>query len=100
MGILEENTILKATDVQFPNKPTVSSEAKNFIRKCLCYRKDERMDVTMRNTELYLSPPVSKAATKKEQQPQLQLQSQQSLPQPREGPSFFQQTFHRETSDS
>ena len=98
--ILEENTILKATDVQFPNKPTVSSEAKNFIRKCLCYRKDERMDVTMMYTELYLSPPVSKAATKKEQQQQLQLQSQQSLPQPREGPSFFQQTFHRETSDS
>merc|ERR1712061_541634 len=98
--ILEENIILKATDVQFPNKPTVSSEAKNFIRKCLCYRKDERMDVTTMYTELYLSPPVSKAATKKEQQQQLQLQSQQSLPQPREGPSSFQQTFHRETSDS
>merc|ERR550532_842173 len=98
--ILEENIILKATDVQFPNKPTVSAEAKNFIRKCLAYRKDDRMDVTMMYTELYLSPPVSKAATKKEQQQQLQLQSQQSLPQPREGPSFFQQTFHRETSDS
>lgn len=26
--ILEENTILKATEVQFANKPTVSSEAK------------------------------------------------------------------------
>lgn len=26
--ILEENTILKATEVQFPNKPTVSNEAK------------------------------------------------------------------------
>ena len=26
--ILEENTILKATDVQFSNKPAVSSEAK------------------------------------------------------------------------
>jgi len=25
---LEENTILKATDVEFPNKPPVSSEAK------------------------------------------------------------------------
>jgi tousled-like kinase len=29
--ILEENTILKATEVQFPNKPTVSSEAKVCI---------------------------------------------------------------------
>merc|ERR1719204_507281 len=98
--ILEENTILKATEVQFPNKPAVSAEAKNFIRKCLCYRKDERMDVTTMYTELYLSPPVSKAATKKEALQALQAQSQQSLPQPREGPSFFQQTFHRETSDS
>lgn len=26
--ILEENTILKATEVQFSNKPTVSNEAK------------------------------------------------------------------------
>lgn len=30
--ILEENTILKATEVQFPNKPTVSNEAKVCIR--------------------------------------------------------------------
>lgn len=29
--ILEENTILKATEVQFANKPTVSNEAK--VRK-------------------------------------------------------------------
>ena len=29
---MEENTILKATEVQFPNKPAVSAEAKNFIR--------------------------------------------------------------------
>merc|ERR1719334_2396615 len=108
--ILEENTILKATDVQFPNKPAVSAEAKNFIRKCLCYRKDERMDVRTMYEEIYLSPPVSKAASKKEQQ--LQLQNQQSQSQsiaagaggtagpPREGTSFFQQAFHRETSDS
>lgn len=32
--ILEENTILKATEVQFPNKPTVSNEAKvKFFRR-------------------------------------------------------------------
>lgn len=31
--ILEENTILKATEVQFANKPTVSNEAKVSHRK-------------------------------------------------------------------
>ena len=104
--ILEENTILKATEVQFPNRPAVSAEAKNFIRKCLCYRKDERMDVRTMYEEIYLSPPVSKAATKKEQA-QLQLQNQQSqslsTAAPRDAAgqtSFFQQAFHRETSDS
>jgi len=30
--ILEENTILKATEVQFANKPTVSTEAKVRIK--------------------------------------------------------------------
>ena len=102
--ILEENTILKATGVEFPNKPAVSAEAKNFIRKCLCYRKDERMDVRTMYEEGYLSPPVSKAASKKEQQAQLQsqqqLSSQASAAANREATSFFQQTFHRETSDS
>ena len=29
--ILEESTILKATDVQFPQKPQISNEAKVFI---------------------------------------------------------------------
>lgn len=33
--ILEENTILKATEVQFANKPTVSNEAK--VRKIFAY---------------------------------------------------------------
>lgn len=32
--ILEENTILKATEVQFANKPTVSNEAK-VARRCI-----------------------------------------------------------------
>uniref|UniRef100_A0A8C6QTI9 Protein kinase domain-containing protein n=1 Tax=Nannospalax galili TaxID=1026970 RepID=A0A8C6QTI9_NANGA len=39
--ILQENTILKATEVQFPVKPVVSSEAKAFIRCCLAYRKED-----------------------------------------------------------
>ena len=58
--ILEENTILKATDVQFPNRPAVSAEAKNFIRKCLSYRKEDRMDVRIMASDIYLSPPISR----------------------------------------
>ncbi|CAO1338522.1 unnamed protein product [Diamesa serratosioi] len=58
--ILEENTILKATEVQFPNKPTVSNEAKSFIRGCLAYRKEDRMDVFALSKHEYLQPPVSK----------------------------------------
>merc|ERR1719339_750238 len=90
--ILEENTILKATEVQFPNKPTVSAEAKNFIRRCLCYRKDERMDVRLMFQEIYLCPPVSKAAAKKEQQMQAAAQAASSGAS-REGQSasYFQQ---------
>jgi len=100
--ILEENTILKATEVQFPNKPTVSAEAKNFIRRCLCYRKDERMDVRLMFQEIYLCPPVSKAAAKKEQQ--LQQAAQQAATggtrDPGQSSSYFQQALYSQTSDS
>ena len=58
--ILEENIILKATDVQFPTKPSVSAEAKNFIRRCLAYRKDERMDVMEMVKDAYMCPPQTK----------------------------------------
>ena len=58
--ILEENIILKATDVQFPNRPTVSHEAKNFIRRCLAYRKDDRMDVLEMVKDPYMCPPQTK----------------------------------------
>ncbi|XP_035709293.1 serine/threonine-protein kinase tousled-like 2 isoform X1 [Folsomia candida] len=58
--ILEENTILKATEVQFPNKPTVSSEAKQIIRQCLAYRKEDRLDVIQLARTEYLQPPIPK----------------------------------------
>merc|ERR1719312_1716245 len=100
--ILEENTILKATEVQFPNKPTVSAEAKNFIRRCLCYRKDERMDVRLMSQEIYLCPPVSKAAAKKEQQMQAAAQAASSGASKDQGQSasYFQQALYSQTSDS
>ncbi|CEF65993.1 Serine/threonine-protein kinase tousled-like 2 [Strongyloides ratti] len=43
--ILEENTILKATEVVFPPKPQITSAAQDFIKRCLQYRKEERADV-------------------------------------------------------
>ena len=54
--ILEENTILKATEVTFPAKPVVTAEAKNFIRKCLKYRKEERVDALSLGEDEYLKP--------------------------------------------
>ncbi|KAG8192362.1 hypothetical protein JTE90_029093 [Oedothorax gibbosus] len=54
--ILEENTILKAKEVEFPPKPVVSNEAKQFIRRCLQYRKEDRIDVFSLSNEDYLKP--------------------------------------------
>ncbi|XP_062336917.1 serine/threonine-protein kinase tousled-like 1-B isoform X4 [Osmerus eperlanus] len=54
--ILQENTILKATEVQFPAKPQASTEAKAFIRRCLAYRKEDRFDVHQLGADAYLLP--------------------------------------------
>lgn len=54
--ILEENTILKAKEVEFPPKPVISNEAKQFIRRCLQYRKEDRIDVFSLSSEDYLKP--------------------------------------------
>lgn len=43
--ILEENTIIKATEVNFPAKPMLSPVAQDFILRCLQYRKEDRADV-------------------------------------------------------
>ncbi|KAK6618353.1 hypothetical protein RUM44_002805 [Polyplax serrata] len=81
--ILEENTILKATEVQFANKPTVSNEAKSFIRSCLVYRKEERIDVFALARHEYLQPPVPKHGrnqnSQAQQQQQQQVQAQQQV---------------------
>ena len=42
-AILKSNTILKATDVQFPMKPTVSESCKDFIRSCRGGKKSHFM---------------------------------------------------------
>lgn len=90
--ILEENTILKATEVQFANKPTVSNEAKGFIRSCLAYRKEERIDVLTLARHEYLQPPTPKhgrqANSQQQQLQQQQQQQQQQLQQQQQQTSF------------
>ncbi|XP_053720690.1 serine/threonine-protein kinase tousled-like 2 isoform X1 [Synchiropus splendidus] len=58
--ILQENTILKATEVQFPPKPVVTSEAKAFIRRCLAYHKEDRIDVLQLASDPFLMPHIRK----------------------------------------
>ena len=43
--ILRNEVMLNAREVQFPSKPSVSPDCKDFIRKCLSYRQEDRLDV-------------------------------------------------------
>jgi tousled-like kinase len=43
--ILRNEVMLNAREVAFPAKPSVSADCKDFIRKCLAYHQDERLDV-------------------------------------------------------
>eukprot|EP00742_Colponemidia_sp_Colp-10_P009213 GILJ01010031.1.p1 GENE.GILJ01010031.1~~GILJ01010031.1.p1 ORF type:complete len:543 (-),score=104.09 GILJ01010031.1:117-1700(-) len=52
--ILSERTITNATSVQFPPKPVVSAECKDFIRKCLSHRQELRFDVHGAYNDPYL----------------------------------------------
>nr|XP_043629591.1 serine/threonine-protein kinase TOUSLED-like [Erigeron canadensis] len=52
--ILREDTIIKARKVEFPSRPSVSNEAKEFIRRCLTYNQEDRPDVLTIAQEPYL----------------------------------------------
>uniref|UniRef100_A0A667ZFC3 non-specific serine/threonine protein kinase n=1 Tax=Myripristis murdjan TaxID=586833 RepID=A0A667ZFC3_9TELE len=67
--ILQENTILKATEVQFPAKPQASTEAKAFIRRCLAYRKEDRFDVHQLGSDAYLLPHMRRSNSSGSLQP-------------------------------
>jgi tousled-like kinase len=43
--ILRNEVMLNAREVQFPSKPSVSAECKDFITKCLMYCQEQRPDV-------------------------------------------------------
>uniref|UniRef100_A0A1A8GGT5 non-specific serine/threonine protein kinase n=1 Tax=Nothobranchius korthausae TaxID=1143690 RepID=A0A1A8GGT5_9TELE len=59
--ILQENAASKSPQVQFPPKPVVTTEAKAFIRRCLAYNKEDRMDVLQLASDPFLMPAVRKA---------------------------------------
>jgi tousled-like kinase len=43
--IMRRKIMLNAKKVEFPPKPTVSKEMKEFIERCLCYNKEDRIDI-------------------------------------------------------
>lgn len=43
--LLRNEVMLNAKEVTFPNKPIVSSECKDFIRRCLAYKQEDRLDI-------------------------------------------------------
>ncbi|KAH6789729.1 Protein kinase superfamily protein [Perilla frutescens var. frutescens] len=53
--ILREDTIIKARKVEFPSRPSVSNEAKDFIRRCLTYNQADRPDVLAIAQDPYLN---------------------------------------------
>ncbi|GAX76382.1 hypothetical protein CEUSTIGMA_g3828.t1 [Chlamydomonas eustigma] len=60
--IMRDRVMLNAREVEFPSKPSVSSEAKEFIRKCLAYRQEVRWDVLTASQDPYLCLTKSSAA--------------------------------------
>lgn len=52
--ILQAGTIRDAKKVEFPQKPALSNEAKEFICKCLSYRQSERPDVLQAALDPYV----------------------------------------------
>ena len=55
-AVLREGLISRdARELRFPTKPAVSAEAKDFIRACLAYRPEERLDVEEAAAHPYLA---------------------------------------------
>uniref|UniRef100_A0A7S4CXA6 Protein kinase domain-containing protein n=1 Tax=Eutreptiella gymnastica TaxID=73025 RepID=A0A7S4CXA6_9EUGL len=54
--LVQNRIILNARSVEFPAKPQVSPETKDFIRKLLCYNQEERPDIFTICADPYFSP--------------------------------------------
>ena len=52
--IFKDQVILRANKVNFPSKPAVSNECKEFIKKCLAYDVEDRWDIHEANNSPYL----------------------------------------------
>ncbi|CAD8173347.1 unnamed protein product [Paramecium octaurelia] len=52
--ILKEKIILKSECVNFPTKPVISSECKDFIKGCLNYSQAERFDIIQACNHQYM----------------------------------------------
>lgn len=53
--LVREDTIVNARKVEFPTRPSVSLEAKEFMRRCLTYDQADRPDVLTAAQDPYLS---------------------------------------------
>ena len=53
--ILHAGTIRHAKEVEFPQTPKVSAECKEFIKRCLAYRKEDRPDVPTAARDPYMT---------------------------------------------
>ncbi|KAL5247262.1 hypothetical protein ACHWQZ_G019206 [Mnemiopsis leidyi] len=80
-AILKFNTILKAKEVEFPVSPKISQEAKTFIRKCLSYRADLRVDVLQLSEDPYLKQPPKRTKSEKMHPPVQQEAPPSPIPQ-------------------
>ncbi|KAL4420566.1 hypothetical protein ABPG75_010222 [Micractinium tetrahymenae] len=65
--ILRNEVMLNAREVAFPTRPAISPECKDFIRRCLAYRQEDRLDVHAAAAHPYMSfkkAPKATAAAK------------------------------------
>jgi tousled-like kinase len=53
--ILRNEVMLHAKEVGFPTKPAVSDACKDFIRQCLAYKQEDRLDVHAAANHAYMS---------------------------------------------
>lgn len=42
---MKEGIILKAKNIDFPTKPNISNETKEFIKRCLKYNQELRISI-------------------------------------------------------
>jgi len=64
-ALARQGVLLNATQVEFPNKPALSAEGKDFIRRCLAPRQDMRWDVLTAAQDPYLTGPAPSGSSKR-----------------------------------